>query len=71
VGSAHPTEGTLAMAQVDAWYEAEIDRAKLEEKITIALNLLRKNVPLETISEATGLSIKQLQQLRSSDPNER
>ncbi len=53
------------MAQVDAWYETEINnaelRGKLEEKMAIALNLLQKNIPLETIAEATGLTISQLE----------
>jgi hypothetical protein len=59
------------MAQVDAWYEAEINnaelRAKLEEKQTIAFKMLRKNLPLETIAEFTGLTIEQIQKLRSSN----
>jgi hypothetical protein len=38
--------------------------AKAEERQTIALNMLRKNLPLETIAEVTGLSIAQLQQLQ-------
>jgi predicted transposase/invertase (TIGR01784 family) len=29
----------------------------------IAINLLRKNTPLETIAKVTGLTIEQLQQL--------
>jgi antitoxin component of RelBE/YafQ-DinJ toxin-antitoxin module len=29
------------MAEVDAWYEAEIDRSKFKEKQTIVHNLLR------------------------------
>jgi hypothetical protein len=61
------------MEDVDAWYEAEMSRVRLEgaleEKLrqqqTIALNLLRKDIPLDTISEATGLTIEQLQLLRS------
>jgi predicted transposase/invertase (TIGR01784 family) len=32
----------------------------------IALNLLRKNISLETISEVTGLTTEQLQQLQAS-----
>lgn len=32
----------------------------------IALNPLRKNIPLETIAEVTGLTIEQLQQLQAS-----
>ncbi|WP_295615446.1 hypothetical protein [Chamaesiphon sp. GL140_3_metabinner_50] len=66
------------MAQIDALYEAKINKAKLEgelqgeakgeerQKQSIALNLLRKNIPLETIAEATGLTLEQLQQLRSN-----
>jgi predicted transposase/invertase (TIGR01784 family) len=66
------------MAQVDAWYETEINKAKLEgklegeiegklrEKKEIALNLLQENVPLETISRTTGFTIEQLQQMRSN-----
>ena len=53
------------MEDVDAWYEAEI--AKAEQKAQerkqqeIAVNLLRKNIPLETIAEATGLTIPELE----------
>jgi hypothetical protein len=65
------------MEDVDAWYESEMSRVRLEgaleEKLrqqqTIALNLLRKNIPLDTISEATGLTIEQLQILRSQPEN--
>lgn len=57
------------MEQVDAWFEAEI--AEAEQKATqknqqeIALKMLRKNMPLETIAELTELSMEQLQTLRS------
>jgi antitoxin component of RelBE/YafQ-DinJ toxin-antitoxin module len=57
------------MEQVDAWYDAEI--AKAEQKAQerkqqeIAANLLRKNISLEVIAEATGLTIEQLQILHS------
>jgi predicted transposase/invertase (TIGR01784 family) len=46
--------------------------AKGEErqKQTIALNLLRKNISLETIAEVTGLTIEQLQQLQSIQSND-
>jgi hypothetical protein len=44
-------------------------RGEERQKQTIALNLLRKNIPLEIISEATGLTIEQLQQLQSSQNN--
>jgi predicted transposase/invertase (TIGR01784 family) len=37
----------------------------------IALNLLRKNIPLDTIAEVTGLTIEQLQQLQLNNTNDR
>jgi predicted transposase YdaD len=63
------------MAEVDAWYEAELDRAKLEGKLegkllqqqAIALNMIQENIPLETIVRITGLTNEQLQQLRSNN----
>jgi hypothetical protein len=48
-----------------------IEQGKEQERQTIALNLLRKNIPLETIAEATGLTIEQLQQLQSDRENDR
>ena len=33
----------------------------------IALKMLRKNLPLETIAEVTGLTIAQLQQLQANN----
>jgi predicted transposase/invertase (TIGR01784 family) len=41
--------------------------AREEEREKIALNLLRKNIPIETIAEATGLTLEQLQKLQTSD----
>jgi predicted transposase/invertase (TIGR01784 family) len=41
--------------------------AKEEERQTIALNMLKDNLPLEQISRLTGLTIEQLQQLQVSD----
>ena len=61
------------MAQVDAWYDAEIaeaeQKAKQENQQQIALRMLRKNMPLETIVELTELSMEQLQSLRSQLEN--
>ncbi len=61
------------MEQVDAWYDAEIAQAeqKAEERKQqeIALNLLKENVPLEIISRTTGITIEQLQILRSQPGN--
>jgi predicted transposase/invertase (TIGR01784 family) len=41
--------------------------AKEEERQTIALNMLRKNLDLETIAEVTGLTITQLQALQAEN----
>ncbi|MCU0565580.1 MAG: hypothetical protein MUF49_03175 [Oculatellaceae cyanobacterium Prado106] len=41
------------------------EEGRQEEKQTIALNLLRQTVALDIIAQATGLSLEQLQQLRS------
>ncbi len=65
------------MEQVDAWLEAEIaeaeqkatQKAKQESQQEIALKMLRKNMPLETIAELTELSIEQLQVLRLQPEN--
>ena len=47
------------------------EEAREEEREKIALNLLLKNMPLETIAEVTGLTIEQIQQLQLNNPNER
>jgi antitoxin component of RelBE/YafQ-DinJ toxin-antitoxin module len=57
------------MEQVDAWLEAEIAEAQERKQQEIALKMLRKNMPLETIAELTELSIEQLQILRSQLEN--
>jgi antitoxin component of RelBE/YafQ-DinJ toxin-antitoxin module len=61
------------MEQVDAWFDAEIaeakqkaaQKAKQENQQDIALKMLQKNMPLETIAELTELSMEQLETLRS------
>ena len=40
------------------------DKGKIEEKQTIAINMLNDSLSLEQISRLTGLSIAQLQQLQ-------
>lgn len=41
------------------------EEGKIEEKQTIALNLLRQGLSIEIIIGATGLTIAQLQKLQS------
>ncbi len=67
------------MAQVDAWYETEMNKAQLEGELEgklegelegkkkIAINLLRKSIALEVVSEVTGFTIEQLQQIQFSE----
>jgi predicted transposase YdaD len=44
-------------------------RAKEEQKQAIALNLLRQGtLSIEAISQATGLTIEQVQQLQTANP---
>jgi predicted Rossmann fold nucleotide-binding protein DprA/Smf involved in DNA uptake len=61
------------MAEIDTWYDMEINKAKLEgeerQKQAIVLNMRRKNVSLETISEFTGLTIGEIERLLAL-PNE-
>jgi predicted transposase/invertase (TIGR01784 family) len=45
--------------------------AREEERDKITLNMLLKNIPLETIAEVTGLTIEQIQQLQLNDTNDR
>jgi hypothetical protein len=40
----------------------------LQERRSIALNMLRKNLPLGSIAEFTGLSIAQLEELQQEIP---
>jgi predicted transposase/invertase (TIGR01784 family) len=67
------SEFMKTMEEIDVWYETQMNNAKLEgeqlQKQEIALKMLAKNLPLETIAEVTGLTIEQLQQLQSSPNN--
>jgi hypothetical protein len=55
------------MPEIDAWYETEMNNAKLEgeerRNRAIVLNMRRKNVSLETIAEFTGLTIGEVERL--------
>jgi predicted Rossmann fold nucleotide-binding protein DprA/Smf involved in DNA uptake len=57
------------MPEIDAWYETEMNNAKLEgeerRNQAIALEMLRENIPLETIVKITGLTTQQLAKLSS------
>lgn len=59
------------MEEIDVWYESELNKARLEGKIEIAIKMLAKNIPLETIAEVSGLTIDRLQQLQTENENAR
>jgi predicted transposase/invertase (TIGR01784 family) len=45
--------------------EQGFEQGRQEEKKAIALNMLRKNLDLETIAEITGLTLTQLQEMQA------
>ncbi|OUC13991.1 MAG: hypothetical protein B0A82_14495 [Alkalinema sp. CACIAM 70d] len=55
-------EELMALSEAFLTWEKE---KETQTKITIALNLLRENISLETIARTTGLTIEQVQQLQS------
>jgi hypothetical protein len=69
------SEFMKTMEEIDVWYETQMNQAELKgeqrQKQAIALNMLRKNIPVETISEVTGLKIDRLQELQATLSNDR
>jgi predicted transposase/invertase (TIGR01784 family) len=75
------SEFMKTMEEIDALYEAEMNRARLEgeqrgqtrgeerQKQAIALKMLQENIPLDVIARITELSIDQIQQLRTFSAN--
>jgi hypothetical protein len=68
------SEFMKTMEEIDVWYETQINNAELKgeqrQQQEIALKMLGKNIPLETISEVTGLTIDRLQQLQTEQGQE-
>lgn len=50
--------------------EEGIERGIEQGKMDVALNLLRRNFPVEEIAEITGLSIEQIQTLQAQSSTE-
>jgi predicted transposase YdaD len=48
-----------------AWEQVVVNRGRQASAIEIAINMLRKQLDLETIAEVTGLTIDQIKQLQS------
>ena len=61
------------LAEVDAWYDEVMTRAELEGEARgveranrrIVLNMLRENIPLETIAELMDLTTEEIERLSS------
>ena len=53
------------IAALDYQYDKGKAEGRTKEKIEIALNLLRQNLPLDVISSATGLSHDKLTELKA------
>ncbi|MEB3292348.1 MAG: hypothetical protein VKJ24_04245 [Synechococcales bacterium] len=45
--------------------EKGVEKGREKERQTIALNLLRQGVAIETIAQATGLTLEQLQEMQA------
>jgi hypothetical protein len=69
------SEFMKTMEEIDVWYETQMNQAELKgeerQKQSIALKMLGKNIPLETIAEVTGLTLDRLQQLQTTVSNDR
>jgi len=67
VGRLKESEREGVMQIVTSWMEQGLEQGRQETQTEIALKLLRKQLPLETIAEVTGLTIAQLQQLQAEN----
>ena len=60
-----PQQKEAIMQTTTSWEEKGMKKGIKKERETIALNMLRKDMSIETISELTGLTMKQLQKLQT------
>ena len=53
------------MEEIDVWYEAQMNQAEVKgeqrQRQSIAIKMIGKNIPLETIAEVTGMTISELE----------
>jgi predicted transposase/invertase (TIGR01784 family) len=52
------------MQTMTSWEEKGMEKGMEKERQTIALNLLRQGISIETIAQATGLTLVQLQEMQ-------
>jgi predicted transposase YdaD len=60
-----PEDRAVFTEEFLAWEQVVENRGRQERAHEIVLNMLRKQLDLETIAEVTGLTIAQIQQLQS------
>ena len=60
-----PQQKEAIMQTTTSWEEKGMKKGIKKERETIALNMLRKSMSIETISELTGLTMKKLQKLQT------
>jgi hypothetical protein len=60
-----PSEQEAIMQTMTSWEEKGMEKGIEKATQTIAINLLRENIPLETIARTTGLTIAQVQALQA------
>jgi predicted transposase/invertase (TIGR01784 family) len=65
VGKMEPVQKERIMETLTSWEKKGMEKGIEKATLTIALSLLEQNVPLETIAQATKLTIAQLQQLQA------
>ena len=61
------TQKEEIMQTMTSWEEKGIEKGLERATQSIALNMLRKKLDLETIAEVTGLTIAQLQNLQANN----
>ncbi len=57
------------METLTSWEERGLEKGREEERQAIALKMLQGNLPLEQISQFTGLTLEQIQALQTQAPS--
>ena len=65
LGKLEPQQKEAIMYTMTSWEEKGMEKGIEKERQTIALNLLRQGFSVESITQATGLTIDQLKQLQN------
>ena len=55
------------MQAMTSWEEKGMEKGMEKARRSIALNLLRQGISIETIAQATGLTLPQLQDMQANN----